>query len=53
MQTIGYRVGYKTKGRWEYTKILQTQGTESVADFINRLLTMGYEQVSIKKIKED
>lgn len=46
-----YKIGYKKEGQWRYIMIVG--GLQAATDMIEKLLLMGYPQVSIKIIKSE
>lgn len=46
-----YKIGYKQEGQWRYIMIVG--GLQSAMDMTEKLLLMGYKQVSIKLLKTE
>lgn len=46
-----YKIGYKQEGQWRYIMIVG--GLQSVMDMTEKLLSMGYKQVSIRLLKSE
>lgn len=46
-----YKIGYKQEGQWRYIMIVG--GLQAAMDMTEKLLLMGYTQVSIKILKSE
>lgn len=45
---MNYKIGYKQEGQWRYVMIIG--GLQSAMDMTEKLLLLGYKQVSIKLV---